>query len=164
MRINKISFWALVTFFTACVFFWSNMAAAERTALPNINLTTVSGQKLTNKVFYGHVSLLHVWGTWCHYCREEQPALLQLKSHGIPIYGIALKDDANSVREYLGSHGNPYVMVGMDYNGAVSNALGIFGTPETYVIDKHGMIRETYTGGVDPSEVISAVQRISKEG
>ena len=121
-------------------------------ALPKFQLRLVSdnSQFFTPKDMHGKVALLNVWATWCPACAEEHETLMMIASeYHIPIYGIVYKDDANTVKTWLQEYGNPYVMVGNDFDGNVSVDLGIYGTPETFIINKKGQIVFRYVGGID---------------
>jgi cytochrome c biogenesis protein CcmG/thiol:disulfide interchange protein DsbE len=98
----------------------------------------------------GEVILLHVWGSWCSACRQEHPILLSITNrYHIPIYSLDYKDDPEAAKLWLLNHGNPYVQTGMDSLGKVSRRLGVYGTPETFLIDKHGIIRYRHVGSLD---------------
>lgn len=140
-------------FFIASLFFillspaW---AKEPGTPLPSFNMHTLNDSQLSNKTFVGKVSLLNVWGSWCKYCMYEHGMLLKIKkNYDVPIYSIALKDDPADTKAVLKRKGNPYVEVGEDPEGIVSDKLNIYGTPETFVIDKKGRIRYKHNGAVD---------------
>ena len=89
----------------------------------------------------GKVSLLNVWATWCVACRAEHPLLVQLARQGVPIYGLNYKDKRPDAQRWLQRYGNPYLANAFDADGRVGIDWGVYGTPETFVIDKHGVIR-----------------------
>ena len=90
----------------------------------------------------GKVWLLNVWATWCVSCREEHPLLVELsKSGAIPIYGLDWKDDRAAAIEMLETEGNPYVLSVFDVDGRVAIDYGVYGAPESYLIDSRGVIR-----------------------
>jgi cytochrome c biogenesis protein CcmG/thiol:disulfide interchange protein DsbE len=98
----------------------------------------------------GQVVLLHVWGSWCSACRQEHPILMYIKNtYHIPIYSLDYKDDPDDAKTWLSANGNPYVKTAMDPEGKVSHRLGVYGTPETFLIDKHGIIRYSHIGTLD---------------
>ena len=89
----------------------------------------------------GELSLMNVWGTWCVECRYEHDFLLELsRESGIPIYGFNLKDDRDSALRWLEDLGNPYVASAADEEGYVAVDWGIYGAPETFLIDRDGTI------------------------
>ncbi len=92
---------------------------------------------------YGNkISLVNVWASWCVPCRAEHPFLMELaKRPDIQVIGLNYKDKAANARRFLGTHGNPYDRVGVDPNGRVSVDWGVYGVPETFIVDKKGIIR-----------------------
>jgi cytochrome c biogenesis protein CcmG/thiol:disulfide interchange protein DsbE len=97
----------------------------------------------------GKVSLLNVWATWCVTCRQEHEYLNTLKAQGVPIYGINYKDNTEDAQQWLAELHNPYVYSVVDEDGRLGLNLGVFGAPETYVIDKQGVIRYKHIGDVN---------------
>lgn len=101
----------------------------------------------TPKALTGRVTLLNIWATWCYACTVEIPMLMKIKNeYRVPIYSIAYKDDPNEAKKWLQQFGNPYVMIGDDRKGDVAIDLGVYGTPETYVIDPQGKIIYRHIG------------------
>jgi cytochrome c biogenesis protein CcmG, thiol:disulfide interchange protein DsbE len=97
----------------------------------------------------GKVWLLNFWGTWCVACREEHPLLVEFaKSGAVPIYGIDYKDDQAAARQWLNELGNPYALTAFDVDGRVSIDYGVYGAPETFLIDKNGVIRFKQIGPI----------------
>jgi len=95
----------------------------------------------------GKVYLLNVWGSWCVSCREEHPVLVELAKQGtIPIYGLNWKDKQEDATAWLKRFGDPYVASGVDRDGKVAIDFGVYGAPETYLIDREGVIRFKQTG------------------
>lgn len=89
----------------------------------------------------GKLSMMNVWGTWCVECRYEHAFLLELsRTTGIPIYGFNLKDERDAALDWLATLGNPYVTTGADEEGRVAIDWGIYGAPETFLIDRDGTI------------------------
>lgn len=97
----------------------------------------------------GKVSLLNVWATWCVTCRQEHEFLNTLKAQGVLIYGINYKDNNEDAQRWLAELHNPYVYSVTDEDGRLGLNLGVFGAPETYVIDKQGVIRYKHIGDVN---------------
>lgn len=107
-------------------------------------------RKLDNQVFRGEVVLLNVWGTWCPSCRVEHPYLLTLaEEHDIPIIGLNYKDKRAPARRWLEDLGDPYRFNIFDPQGALGYDLGVYGAPETYVVDASGVVRYRHVGVVD---------------
>ena len=97
----------------------------------------------------GKVWLLNVWASWCVACRDEHPLLVQLANSGIvPIYGLNYKDERNTAMQWLKRYGDPYMISIVDSDGKVGIDYGVYGVPETYVIDKKGIIRHKQIGPV----------------
>jgi cytochrome c biogenesis protein CcmG, thiol:disulfide interchange protein DsbE len=95
----------------------------------------------------GRVWLLSVWASWCSACREEQPAMLAFARTGaVPIYGLNYKDRSDDALRWLARFGNPYVSSFSDAGGLVGIDYGVYGVPETFVIDKQGVIRHKLVG------------------
>ena len=126
----------------------SNKAAPDFT-LP---LLDSPNNRLSNKDMLGKVWLLNVWASWCVSCRQEHPLLVQFSKSGlVPIYGLDYKDDPRDARNWLNQLGNPYTASLVDRDGRVGIDYGVYGVPETYVIDKKGIIRYKQIGPVTPS-------------
>ncbi|AUH72695.1 DsbE family thiol:disulfide interchange protein [Legionella sainthelensi] len=95
------------------------------------------------------VVLLNVWASWCAACVDEQVFMLQLARQGIPIYGLNYKDTSTAALQWLSQWGNPYKQVFQDRQGTVAIDLGVYGAPETFVIDKKGVIRYRHAGVIN---------------
>ncbi|MBL8497081.1 DsbE family thiol:disulfide interchange protein [Nitrosomonas sp. JL21] len=97
----------------------------------------------------GKVWLLNVWASWCVACRDEHPLLVQLANSGVvPIYGLNYKDERTTAIQWLKRYGDPYAISIVDSDGKVGIDYGVYGVPETYVIDKKGIIRHKQIGPV----------------
>ncbi|MGD9660609.1 MAG: DsbE family thiol:disulfide interchange protein [Porticoccaceae bacterium] len=105
---------------------------------------------ISEDIFKGHVSLLNVWATWCPSCRVEHPFLVALaEKEAVRIIGMDYKDEDEAARRWLESLGNPYAVTFTDQEGKLGIDLGVFGAPETYLIDKQGIIRAKHVGVVN---------------
>lgn len=116
---------------------------------PHFHLQNIIGQgyPFTEHSFKGHLTLLNVWASWCSACMMEHPFLMEIqKNYHIPIYGIAYKDDLLSIQSYLSEEGNPYDVLGNDTSGETSLEFGVYGTPETFLINKDGKIVYRHVG------------------
>jgi cytochrome c biogenesis protein CcmG/thiol:disulfide interchange protein DsbE len=101
----------------------------------------------------GKVWLLNVWASWCPVCRDEHPFLLQYaRSGAVPIYGLNSKDKPEDALGWLGELGDPYVLSVSDLDGRVGIDYGVYGAPETYVIDRDGIIRFKLIGPINSYE------------
>jgi cytochrome c biogenesis protein CcmG/thiol:disulfide interchange protein DsbE len=102
----------------------------------------------------GTVWLLNVWASWCVACLQEHPLLVEFSRQGVvPIYGLNYKDTPDAAVAWLTKNGNPYTLSIVDADGRVGIDYGVYGVPETFVIDKQGVIRFKQIGPVTP-EVI----------
>jgi cytochrome c biogenesis protein CcmG/thiol:disulfide interchange protein DsbE len=103
----------------------------------------------------GKVSLVNVFASWCGPCRVEHPLFMRLAEQGeVPIYGINYKDKAADAKRWLRDLGDPYTRIGVDRDGRVAIEWGVYGVPETFVIDREGTIRFKHVGPLSP-EVLS---------
>ena len=99
--------------------------------------------------FKGQVWLLNVWASWCVSCRVEHPLLMELaKANVVPIVGLDYKDKNREALAWLEQHGNPYALSVVDADGRVGIDWGVYGVPETFVVDKAGVIRYKHIGPV----------------
>ena len=106
--------------------------------------TTFSAQEMRGKVW-----LLNFWGTWCIACQEEHPRLVEYAKTGlVPIYGVDYKDDRAAALQWLEDFQNPYVLTAFDADGRVSIDYGVYGAPESYLIDRDGVIRFKQIGPI----------------
>ena len=105
--------------------------------------------KISTKDMLGQVWLFNVWASWCGACRDEHPILVSLSKSGVvPIYGMNYKDTRPEAQQWLEQGGNPYIASAMDADGRVGIDYGVYGVPETYVIDKAGVIAYKQIGPV----------------
>ena len=112
----------------------------------------------------GKVWLLNFWDSWCNGCKTEHPVLMELaKSGEVPIYGMDYKDQQDEAMTWLGRWGNPYPIVGVDEAGRVGINFGVYGVPETYVIDKQGVIRYKQIGPLTPDTVARKIIPLVKQ-
>ena len=118
-----------------------------------------SPKELTGKVW-----LLNFWASWCNGCKDEHPVLMQLAKAGdVPIYGMDYKDQREEALIWLRRWGNPYPLVAVDKSGRVGINYGVYGVPETYVIDKAGMIRYKQIGPVDQDTLQKKILPLVRE-
>ena len=100
----------------------------------------------------GKVWVLNVWASWCVACREEHPLLVDFsRQKRVPLYGLNYKDARADGLQWLARHGNPYVASFFDSDGKVGIDYGVYGVPETFVIDRQGVIRFKHIGPVTPA-------------
>jgi cytochrome c biogenesis protein CcmG/thiol:disulfide interchange protein DsbE len=121
-------------------------------------------QTLTSKDNLGKVWLLNVWASWCVSCREEHPLLVELAKSGIvPVYGLNYKDQRDDALRWLKQFGNPYTVSIVDPEGRTGIDYGVYGVPETYVIDKNGIIRYKQIGPVTVEALQTKILPLVKE-
>lgn len=119
--------------------------------LPHFELPSLySTNPLHSDKLSGQVSLLNVWASWCYACGIEMPMLMKIKNeYHIPIYGIAYRDNAEDAKTWLKENGNPYLLTGLDAKGNTAIDLGIYGIPETFIINPQGKIIYRHVGVID---------------
>lgn len=109
---------------------------------------------LAHRDLGGGVTLVNFFASWCAPCREEQPALVALAhAPGVTLDGIAYKDSPGDARRFLADLGNPYRRIGVDQDGATAINFGVYGVPETYVVDSTGHIRYRQVGPLSEQDV-----------
>ena len=119
---------------------------------PEFSLTALSDDsRLLSKEDIAQLpALINVWATWCIACRVEHPFLMKLKEESIlTIYGLNYNDNKTKALELLKKDGNPFEFSIYDFEGRLAIDLGVYGAPETFFIDKNGLIRERHVGVVD---------------
>jgi cytochrome c biogenesis protein CcmG/thiol:disulfide interchange protein DsbE len=140
-------------------------------AAPTFRLPQLKEQSKTFSAdeMRGKVWLLNVWASWCVSCREEHPLLIEYaKSGAVPIYGLNWKDKREDALAWLDELGDPYVLSAADLDGRVAIDYGVYGAPETYVIDQSGTIRFKQIGAVTEDvwlqKILPLVQELNRQG
>lgn len=149
----------LIVFAVLAILFWRGLSLdpnAMPSALidkpvPKFYLPTLEDidRLVDQDIFQGKASLLNVWATWCPTCYAEHAYLVKLAEQGVAIYGVNYKDDVPAAQKWLAELHNPYVLSVIDADGRLGLDLGVFGAPETYLVDKQGIIRYKHIGVVD---------------
>jgi cytochrome c biogenesis protein CcmG/thiol:disulfide interchange protein DsbE len=134
--------------------------------LPNL---LEPGGRLRIEDFKGHVSLVNVWASWCAACRDEHLFFLELaRRNVVPIYGLNYKDTDLDARKWLDRYGNPYTAVAVDQAGKTGIDWGVYGVPETFILDRNGVIRHKVVGPVNETllqeEVLPLIRQLQAEG
>lgn len=112
----------------------------------------------------GKASLVNVFASWCIPCKAEHPLLLRLKESGVaPIYGINYKDKPEDARQWLSELGDPYQRIGADRDGRVGIDWGVYGVPETYVVDASGKILYRYAGPLTSRDLEETILPLLKK-
>jgi len=125
-------------------------------AMPDFSLSTLKDAKsnVTNADLAGDIVLLNVWATWCPTCKYEHPFLLELATDPklaaqVKLYGVNYKDERGPAQQWLNHYKDPYLFSVFDDEGLLGVKLGVFGAPETFVIDHKGIIRKRFAGALD---------------
>lgn len=115
----------------------------------------------------GKPAVVNFWASWCAPCTEEHPLLVELvKRTGVALYGVNYKDQSENARRFLGRHGNPFIAVGTDGAGRGAIEWGVYGMPETFVVDGAGHIAYKHVGPITAesltSRIIPAIEKAAK--
>jgi cytochrome c biogenesis protein CcmG/thiol:disulfide interchange protein DsbE len=117
---------------------------------PAFSLPAVQDAKLLSEAdLKGKPALVNVWATWCVSCRVEHPVLNKLKEMGVTVYGVNYKDDNAAAQKWLVEFHDPYQLNINDARGTLGLDLGVYGAPETFLIDAKGIIRDKFVGVID---------------
>lgn len=133
---------------------------------PDFKLALLSdpARQLSPADLRGKVWLFNVWASWCAACRQEHPLLLDLaRQGGVPIYGMDYKDQPGDAQAVLDRYGTPYVETVVDLDGRAGINYGVYGVPETYLIDKNGIIRYKHIGPVTQEILDKKILPLAKE-
>ena len=118
--------------------------------MPEFQLPTVDGDTISNANLPDQIFLLNVWGSYCLPCLVEHPTFMRLSEEGaIPIVGVNYKDQSELARSWLETNGNPFAFSIEDGNGRFGIDLGVYGAPETYLVDSEGVIRYRHVSVLD---------------
>jgi len=122
-------------------------------AAPAINVPDLYNQnQMVNTVdMLGKAWLFNVWGTWCPECWREHAYLMELSRNGIPIVGLNWRDTRQEAQNMITKMGNPFIKIGFDPESAAAIDWGVYGAPETFLINAEGMIVEKHAGGITPA-------------
>ena len=138
-------------------------------SVPEFDLPPVRGRTLglSNDNLRGEVSLVNVFASWCAECRVEHPFLMQLAKSGLlPVHGLNYKDKPDDAANWLDTLGDPYTRTGADLKGRVSIDWGVYGVPETFLIDRQGRIAYKHIGPIRPEDlkqtILPLVERLQQ--
>ena len=118
---------------------------------PDFSLPSLTdpGQRVSTAQLRGHWFLFNVWGTWCVSCREEHAMLLRIKQSGvIPLVGLDWKDDRGDALSFLKEQGDPYATIAVDQDGSEAIMWGVYGAPETFLVNPQGIVVYKYIGPI----------------
>lgn len=133
---------------------------------PDFALPTLHepGQTLRKQDLLGKVWLLNVWASWCGACRQEHPVLVDFaQRQSTPVYGLNYKDQRAEGLAWLQAGGNPYVASLFDQEGRTGIDFGVYGVPETFVIDKAGVIRHKHIGPLTPEVLQQKIEPLLRQ-
>ena len=132
---------------------------------PEFDLPPIEGMAggLKTADLRGGVSMVNVFASWCPPCQQEHPFLMQLARSGVPVYGINIKDKPKAARAFLRRLGNPYRRIGADLSGRVSIDWGVYGYPETFILDREGRIRYRHVGPILARDLETRIVPLLKE-
>ena len=138
--------------------------------VPGFTLPPVQGRTLgfSSTDLKGEVSLVNVFASWCVACRDEHPLLMELKENGIvPVHGINYKDRPEDAARWLGALGDPYTRTGADTDGRVAIDWGVYGVPETFIVDGDGTVVYKQIGPITEAAlretILPLVERLQAE-
>ena len=138
-------------------------------AVPDFDLPTVKdpSRRLSSNDLVGQVSLLNIWATWCVGCRQEHEFLNKLARSGtIPIHAINWRDNRTDAIQWLATYGDPYVASGFDSDGRVGIDWGVYGAPETFLVDASGTVIYRFTGPLNDAlwqqEFVPRIEALSE--
>ena len=173
---NRKYLWPLAIFLVLCAFLAVGLTLKPREIpsplidkpAPAFSLPTLDApeQRISAQDLRGKVWILNVWASWCVACQYEHPLLVEFSRAGlVPIYGLNYKDKRDAAQAWLGKWGNPYARSLSDTDGLVGIDFGVYGVPETFVIDKEGVIRFKQIGPVTPEvlrdTIVPLVRKLS---
>ena len=135
-------------------------SAREGAGAPPVVLTDFPGKASFDDATLrdGEVKLVNYWASWCGPCRAEHPSLEALAAEGLPIYGVNYKDQLRNAESFLAELGDPYAAIGQDASGRMALDWGLYGVPETYVIDGAGKIVLRFAGPITARVLESTIR------
>jgi len=133
-------------------------------AFPAFTLPTLEDPdtEVDESLLRGQVSLVNVWASWCPTCKEEMPQLLALSERGIQMVGINYKDTRDLGRQFLEEFGKPFEVNIFDPAGDLGFELGVYGVPETFLVDANGIVRYKHVGYITPAQVDEVMAEVEK--
>ncbi len=179
---RRISFLAFVPFLVAAAVggaFWWGLYNSDDALpstmigrpVPEFTLPAIEGRQdgLSSADLIGQVSLVNFWASWCVPCRVENPLMVELAATGtVSIFGINYKDSADGALSFLDDLGDPFTRIGADISGQVAIDWGVYGLPETFVIDADGRIAYKHVGPFNrrmlEDKILPVVARLQAEG
>jgi cytochrome c biogenesis protein CcmG/thiol:disulfide interchange protein DsbE len=146
----------IVVFVVLFVILWKGLgrdpqllpSALINKSMPDFSLPTLadSEKKISPSDLRGKAHIINVWASWCVACSEENAFLINLKKQGVSIIGLNYKDAPEAAQQWLTQWGDPYELVITDFDGRVGIDFGVYGVPETYLVNKRGVILKRFVG------------------
>ncbi|HAG73791.1 MAG TPA: DsbE family thiol:disulfide interchange protein [Gammaproteobacteria bacterium] len=155
-----VFFLPVIVFFALAVLLWQGLFLDTKALpsmlidkpMPEFALTTVDGEEVTNVDLPDQIFLLNIWGSYCLPCLIEHPTFMRLAEEGeIPVVGVNYRDRQGLAVNWLGEYGNPFEFSILDESGRFGIDLGVYGAPETYLVDSDGVIRYRHVSVLDES-------------
>ena len=175
---SKLRFYLPVLgFFFVALALWRGLSLDTKTLpsmlidkpMPNFELISVDGSGVSNSDLPGQIFLLNVWGSYCLPCLIEHPTLMRLSEEGeIPVVGVNYRDKQDLAIDWLQENGNPFSFSILDESGRFGIDLGVYGAPETYLVDADGVIRFRHVSVLDETvwqeQFLPAIAELLEEG
>ena len=133
---------------------------------PGFSLSALDNptQRIAREDLLGKVWMLNVWASWCAACRDEHPLLVEFSRKKVmPIYGLNYKDERSAGLKWLANFGNPYDASLYDKDGKVGIDFGVYGVPETFVVDRQGIIRFKHIGPLTPEVIEKEIEPLVRQ-
>ena len=165
MRHRLLFLLPVLAFLALAIWFWLGLAPGRDPSLvptvmidkevPGFDLPPLIAGKpgLKSADLKGRLTLINFFASWCIPCVQEAPVLMTLKQQGTPIWGIAYKDKTEAATDFLHRNGDPYTRIACDAPGTTAINFGLYGVPETYVVDRAGIVRWRWAGGLSDDVV-----------
>jgi cytochrome c biogenesis protein CcmG, thiol:disulfide interchange protein DsbE len=175
---NKLKFYLpVISFVVVAIALWRGLYLDPKTLpsmlidkpMPAFELTAVDGSEVSNADLPDQIFLLNVWGSYCLPCLIEHPTLTRLSEEGeIPVVGVNYRDRQDLALDWLDENGNPFAFSILDESGRFGIDLGVYGAPETYLVDSNGVIRFRHVSVLDETvwqeQFLPAIAELRAEG
>lgn len=165
-RLLLIFILTVILAFSFSLRFWLIPSPLLNKSLPALHLSRLTSDDafFEPQQLRGRVWQLNLWASWCSSCQKEHSLLLQLKQQAdLDLVGLIYKDKAQNALDWLDHHGNPYSILVEDTQGSAFIALGVLGVPETYLIDKKGIVRYKHIGPIDDNDIQTTLLPLIKQ-
>jgi cytochrome c biogenesis protein CcmG/thiol:disulfide interchange protein DsbE len=119
--------------------------------------------RFSNQDLTGQVTLVNVWASWCFACRQEHEAVKYLARNDVRVIGLNYKDETDDAKNWLARLGNPYTAIAVDYDGRAAIDWGVYGAPETFLVDSQGIVRHKSIGPINSPKNIEGLLEVASE-